>query len=152
MEWRRHLDSCASRIVASAWMRLGFGFACVSTIFEINLCARAKIASSPSASVSAFAPSSGGYAASAAAALSSSIPAISLPKERTREIARGGEESRTREHRSLQQQSGQGGNWGRNGEETKTECGFGLLGVVGLAILQNLNSKPDQVARTPHRR
>lgn len=105
-----HLDSWASRIVASAWRCLGLGLTCVSTILDISFCARARIASS--SFPSALGASAGGSAA-AAAARSSSIDAIP-PSTVVAEIARDGEESIAAET-SLQLREGTGARYrGRN--------------------------------------
>lgn len=69
-----HLDSWASRIVASARRCLGLGLACVSTIFDMSFCPRARIASSSFPST--LGASAGGSAAAASAARPSSIDAI----------------------------------------------------------------------------
>lgn len=94
----RYLDSWASSIVANAWRCLGFGFAWVSTIFEISRCARARIASC--SSPSAFASSPDGPAA-ASLALSGCIDTIPLPNaecERLQEAAT----NRAREREMIQ--------------------------------------------------
>ncbi|RRT82959.1 hypothetical protein B296_00000255 [Ensete ventricosum] len=96
---RRRLQVAAS---AMAWLTsfgTRFGFAWVSTIFEISRCARARIASCPSPS--AFASSPDGPAAAASPALSGCIDTIPFPNagcERLQEAAT----NRAREREMIQ--------------------------------------------------